>query len=87
MQERAALPTFPKRKVGRRKGGRGRQRRHIEWISSHSKPSPKIILPGPVKTSFIARKKVTRRNDEACTMAGLVNNNPGLGLLHVQRYA
>ncbi len=27
------MPTFPKRKVGRRKGGRGRQRRHTEWIS------------------------------------------------------
>ena len=33
MQEQAVLSTFSKKKVGRRKGGRGRQHRRIEWKS------------------------------------------------------
>ena len=37
MQEQAVLPTFSKKKVGRRKGGMGRQRRCTEWLS----PRPK----------------------------------------------
>ena len=46
MQEQAALPTFPKRKVGRRKGGRGKQQRHSKWISSQPQHPTQPKNPG-----------------------------------------
>ncbi|HDS1733042.1 TPA: hypothetical protein QEM55_000001, partial [Pseudomonas putida] len=55
MQEQAVFGYFfPRKKVTRRKGGRGQWRTHIKWISpqspsqakpSQAKPSQQIISP------------------------------------------
>ena len=62
MQEQAVLPTFPKRNVGRRKGGRGRQLRRMEWISSQpQQPSPGHRPGIPGRTFYLRATNTARR--------------------------